>query len=339
MRTYIILLLLFIGLSAFSQRSENLFSLVFYNIENFYDTITTVGGSGNDFTPESQKQWNSERYLKKVDDIGKVLSAIGDNELPEIIGLSEVENKRVLQDLIKSDYLRKGNYEIIHKDGPDARGIDVALLYRKDEFIYSGSEFIHITFPFDSSLTTRDILHVTGKLSDGRDIHLYVNHWTSRVGGQRETESRRMYCAVALRRSIDMVLSRDSRARIVLMGDFNDDPTNKSLMNVIQSTNKRKNISIGEFYNLMYDEHNLSQTGSYLYQGEWYMYDQIIISPNLLTAVEGFRCTYESGKVFRQDWMMVTNNKGVASPKRTYEGNKYSGGISDHLPVYLRLKK
>jgi predicted extracellular nuclease len=339
MRIAFFYVLLLICLPIFSQKSESIFTLVFYNTENLFDTIDSRDTDDIEFTPGSLKKWNTQKYLKKVNDLGKVLSSINENELPEIIGLAEIENIKVLQDLLNTQYLRKVNYGIAHKDSLDKRGIDVALLYRKDEFKFSGNDFIHVPFPFDSTLKTRDILHVYGKLSDGSDMHFYVNHWSSRDGGQRETEVRRMYCAVALRRNIDMVLSKDSNARIVIMGDFNDEPTNKSLMSVLQSANKRKNLSVGEFYNLMYDAHNLTQTGSYYYQGIWNMFDQIIVSQNLITAVEGYRCNYESGKVFRKEWMMFTNNSGVSEPNPTYGGNEYFGGISNHLPVYMLLTK
>ena len=339
MKNTIIFLLLIYCSVATPQQPESRLTIVFYNTENLYDTLDAPGTDDSGFTPGGVKKWNSQKYFRKVNDLGRVLSSIDEKKLPEIIGLSGVENIRVLQDLVRSKPLEKAGYEIVHKDSPDKQGSDVAFLFRKDQFRLSGKDFIPVQFPFDSSLTIRDILHVYGELSDGRLVHFFVNHWSSRDGGQRETESQRMYCAVALRRAVDMLLSRDSRARIIIMGDFNDEPTNKSLMNVVQCSNKRKNIAVGEFYNLMYDQHNLNPTGSCFYQGSWSMMDQIIVSPNMLSAFSGFGCNYESAKVFQKDWMIISKKEGVPEPHATYDGDTYSGGVSDHLPVYVVLEK
>jgi len=333
----IFLLILHFNLQA--QNKSDDFVIMFYNTENLFDTIDSKDTEDTEFTPGSEKHWNSERYQKKIENIAHVIAAVGDKSLPDIVGLAEIENKQVLEDLIGTDYLKKGNYGIVHEDSPDERGIDVALLYRKDRFDFGGYEKIPVSFPFDSLMTTRDILRVYGKLPDGEEINFYVNHWSSRYGGQKETEAKRMYCAVALRRSVDMLLTRDANAKIVIMGDFNDEPTNKSIMNVLQATNKRKNISVGEFYNLMYDKHNLSDTGSYYYRGSWNMLDQIMVTRNLLTNTSGYHCNYDSGKIFSEDWMMYTNKNGEVSPNRTYGGSNYFGGYSDHLPVYLILTK
>jgi len=309
-----------------------------YNVENLFDTIDTPGYDDIEFTPASKKQWTSEKYEKKLLDLSKVISAVGRDKLPDIVGLIEVENLMVLENLINTRALKPGKYGIVHEESPDARGIDVALIYRKDRFKYEGHVKIPVSFPFDSTEKTRDILYVYGKAPDGLDIHFFVNHWSSRNGGERETEPKRMYCAVALRRSVDLLLSRDSRARIVIMGDFNDEPSNRSIMGVLQSTNKRKNIWVGEFYNLFYDKHNLTPEGTYFYRGNWNMLDQIMVSHTLLNAANGYSLNYDSGLIFKADWMLYKAKNGEISPNRTYGGDNYYGGISDHLPVYVELQ-
>ncbi len=338
---FIAIIISFFAHSMRAQDEEpgDLFTVVFYNVENLFDTIDHPAFEDEEFTPESEKDWNTERYNKKLTDISRVLSETGKGELPEIIGLAEVENKKVLEDLVNTSSLLSGNYGIVHEEGIDRRGIDVALLYRKDEFRNVKFETIRIDFPFDSSLTTRDILYVSGRASDGNDLHVFVNHWSSRYGGMRESEPKRMYCAVALRRKIDFLLSVVSDPRIIIMGDFNDEPTNKSLMYILQAANKKKNIGHGDLYNLFYNRHNENSYGSYNYRGTWNMLDQIIVSYSMINRPEAYSCDYDDGRVFSREWMIYETDEGLKVPDKTYGGPNYYGGISDHFPVLLRLTK
>jgi len=323
------------GLQVIAQ--NNPFVIMSYNVENLFDTLDTPGTDDIEFTPSSKKLWNTEKYNKKLTDLAQVISSTGKAALPDIVGLIEVENRKVIEDLINTSSLKPGGYGIVHEESPDARGIDVALIYRKDRFKYEGHVKIPVAFPFDSIEKTRDILYVHGRAPDGMDLHFFVNHWSSRVGGEKETEPKRMYCAVALRRSVDLLLSRDSKARIIIMGDFNDEPTNRSVMAVLQASNKQKNISVGEFYNLMYNKHNLTPEGSYYYRGNWNMLDHIIVSHSLLNVKGSYGCKYDSGQILKAEWMLYKAKGGEISPNRTYGGDQYFGGISDHLPVYVVL--
>jgi predicted extracellular nuclease len=309
-----------------------------YNLENLYDTIDDPGTRDEEFTPGSPKQWNTDKYLKKLEGISTVISSIGKGILPDVIGLEEVENRKVLEDLINQPLLKKAGYGIIHEESADPRGIDIAMIYRKDRFHYEGHFMIPVAFPNDSTAIARDILYVYGKAEDGLDIHFFINHWNSRIGGVKETESKRMYSAVSLRRNLDLLLSRDPRARIVIMGDFNDEPTNRSIMSILLATGKRKNISPGELYNLFFDQHNQGIEGSYNYKGTWNMLDQIILSYSLIAPSSGLGCDYNSGKILKEEWMLYTDSNGIKVPNRTYGGNEYFGGVSDHLPVYVRLE-
>ncbi len=334
---YIACFLLILNISVNARKDK--FTIVFYNVENLLDTINSPGIDDEDFTPKGEKKWDSVKYYKKLTDIARVIGSVDQENLPEIIGLAEIENRSVLKDLINTPTLSKGNYAIIHEDGPDPRGVDVAFLYRRDRFKYISHRSISITFPFDSNLKTRDILYVCGTAPDGKDMHFYVNHWSSRLGGIRESETKRMFSAVNLRRDMDMLLSKDSRSRIIIMGDLNDEPTNQSIMNVLHASGKRKNIGPADLYNLYYEQHNLGQTGSYYYSGRWNMLDQIIVSYNLISQKGMYSCGYESGQVFMQDWMLYENKDKVKIPARTYGGPVYYGGVSDHLPVYLTLTR
>ena len=319
-------------------RNKN-FTIVFYNTENLFDFEDDPLTQDEGFTPGSEKKWDKEKYLKKTQDISKVLSSIGKRDLPAIIGLAEVENEKVLIDLINTENLSKGNYGIVHYDSPDKRGIDVAMLYRKDLFKVESHKSIPINFPRDTILT-RDILMVKGKTNDSENLFVFVNHWKSRSGGMAVTANKRNYSAVVLRKAVDSILNFEPKAKIVILGDFNDEPTNRSIHQILQANNKRKNRSQRDLYNLMYDMHNLNDLGSYHYSGSWNMLDQIIISQSLLDTKQGYFTDFEGGEIFNEEWILYNNSKaGTWTPNKTYGGNTYFGGISDHLPVYVVLRR
>lgn len=338
----ILFLSLFIGLnlSAFCQKNvKDDLTVIFYNVENLFDTLDSPDTDDAEFTPGSEKNWNREKYNKKIQDISRVLSSVNTRELPEIIGLAEIENLEVLTDLINTEDLRRGDYKIIHRDSPDDRGVDVALLYRKNELKKVNHDFLRVSFPFDTTLHTRDILHVEGTSRDGEKIHFFVNHWSSRYGGTLESEPKRLECALVLRKKLDSILNEEKDPRFVIMGDFNDEPTNKSLMKVLLACDKRKNIYPGDLYNLYYDRHNLRNVGTYNYRGTWNMLDQVIVSYNMLNHKDFYSCDYEDAQIVSEEWMIYKNSNGVKVPNRTYGGPNYYGGISDHFPVFVRFVK
>lgn len=304
-------------------------TVVFYNVENLFDTINDPVINDEEFLPEAEKEWNSERYAKKLADLSRVLGAVNPEELPEIIGLCEVENRQVVEDLAATAPLAQGNYQTVHIDSPDKRGIDVALLFRKGEFKLIHHEALLV----DPGFETRDILHVYGKL--GKDkIHLFVNHWPSRWGGLEKSQPNRLVAAETLKTKVDELLADDPEAKIIIMGDMNDEPDNKSLAEVL---NAQAPNSKAELYNLMIplDEQH---KGSYNYRGNWNMLDNLVVSASVLRG-KGFVVTDQLGQVFQQEWMEYRNKKGQVSPNRTYGGPNYYGGISDHFPVYLQLNR
>ena len=320
-------------------QAENTFTIVSYNVENLFDTIDNPKTIDEAFLPGSAKKWNMGRYNKKIHDIAWVISLINVNELPELVGLVEVENKTVLNDLVHSRFLKKGNYKFIHEDSPDKRGIDVALLYRPDEFQYINHKIFRIRFDFEPETTTRDILYVKGILNSGEYLHVFVNHWSSRREGIELSEPKRLYTASVLRAKVDSVLSKDKKAKIVIMGDFNDEPENKSLYQVLNASNNLKAKSSGELYNLMFDK-SLNGIGTYNYRGNWNMLDHIIVSQTLLHAKKAYRVSIDGGMIYKNRQMLYDNVKtGQMTPSKTYGGPNYYGGISDHFPVYVQLRK
>ena len=285
-------------------------TFVFYNVENLFDITDQPGKNDEEFTPAGEKHWNQDRYLKKLEDLSRVLSSVNEKELPEIIGLCEVENEKVISDLKNTDKLASGNYRIVHYESPDVRGIDCALLYRPDEFQIINRYPIHVGFVDEPDYKTRDILYVKGKAKNEEEFHIFINHWPSRTGGTSESEKERIEVAALLRSKIDSVFNVNSKANIVVMGDMN-------------------------LVNLMYPD-DLQGKGSYHFQGEWNMLDNLIISSGLLDD-EGYKSLDKKGFIFHEAWMEYKNNDGISAPNRTYGGSRYYGGVSDHFPVCFGL--
>lgn len=312
------------------------YTVAFYNVENLFDTINDPIKWDDDFTPKGKLKFTAERYSKKLEKLSSVLSAIDTLNLPSIIGLCEVENRTVLEDLISQDNLKSGNYAIAHSESPDKRGIDCALLYKKDDFQYLNHEVINIQFPWEPDYKTRDILNVTGIM--GTDtLHIFVNHWPSRRGGQKKSEKNRVFVAKQLKKAVNKIQSKNEHAKIIIMGDFNDEPNNVSVTNTLLATNNKESKKASDLYNLMYDL-QANGKGSYNYRGNWNMLDNLIISKELIYASNGLKTNYSAGKIFTEHWICYKTKNGEYAPNRTYVGPKYYGGYSDHFPVYFKLK-
>ena len=334
--TILISFLILVSMTAFSQRNVNTLVVVSYNVENLFDTINSPLFDDDAFTPAGSKKWTSDRYEKKLNDLAMVFDSIPGRELPAVIGLAEIENRKVLEDLIDTRGLQKGKFEIVHEDGVDPRGIECALLYRPELFRYISHEYIPIKDSIDPEYLYRSILYVEGEEPGGDTIHLFVNHWKSRSGGLEITERQRILFAHTLREHLDLLFAREANSKVIVMGDFNDEPTNRSIIQGLSALNKRQNIQPGELYNLFYDSHNLERRGTYNYRGTWNMLDQVIVSYSLLNQEHSLTTGFEQGKIFSQEWMLYDNEKyGAKLPSSTYGGPNYYGGPSDHLPVYV----
>lgn len=322
------------GNNRMSEKQEELNrAVVFYNVENLFDIYDNPLRDDDDFTPRGYKKWTKERYETKLDRIIEAFELLPTT--PAIIGLVEVENKDVLNDLIDEPYFNEMEMGVVHHDSPDRRGIDCALLYDKSVFQVLEEEKIEVTMKEDREYRTRDILHVNGMLN-GSETHVFVNHWSSRREGILETEPRRMQAASILRKSIDAILDEDENANIVVLGDFNDHPDDKSLEYILQA--KESGYAEGrELINLLYDEHE-NGDGTIVHQGDWMVFDQVIISQSIYDGSNGIAIKENDAFILDDKKLIFTARNGYQKPNATYGGPKYYGGYSDHLPVYIIVK-
>ena len=311
--------------------------VTFYNTENLFDTIDNPNTLDNEFLPNGKKQWNTERYQDKVSKLAHVLSSISDKKLPDFIGLCEIENKAVVDDLSKNKQLKKAKYSIVHYESPDARGIDVALMVAKKRHKVLYSRPIHVGLPDDKRFKTRDILYVKVFHKCAKDtLHVFVNHWPSRRGGMEKSEHKRKAAAQALKNITDSLQKQNSKANIIIMGDFNDEPDNASISEVLQAYPAKIDPKINKpLLKNLAAELDKEGKGSYYYsyQKQWNMLDQIIISGNMLSTEASIKALSTSQQIFQAEWLIYTSKSGDKSPSRTY-GRTYYGGYSDHFPVY-----
>lgn len=323
--------------STSEKAKDGVHSIAFYNVENLFNLTHDEGKNDKDFLPTSEKRWDEEKYWQKQRNLAKVISKLGDSDGPEILGLCEVENSEVLEDLIKQKDLKSGKYGYVHFESKDYRGIDNALIYKKSVFTVTNSRTFQVDFP-GGDYTSRDILLVSG-LFEGDEIHFLVNHFPSRRGGQAQSEPKRILVATKLREVVESLMTVNPNAKIVIMGDFNDETTDKSIQQVLMAKGKNFDASKGELYNAMANLENEGQ-GSYNYKDNWQMLDQIIMSNNMFEAKTGWDYIYNSSAVYSPEFMKQTEpEKYKGYPNRTFAGRKYLGGYSDHFPVYIQIEK
>lgn len=311
--------------------------IMFYNVENLFDTENDSLKMDEDFLPDGIKRWTTGRYWTKIEHIYKTVLAVGGWNPPAIIGLCEVENRSVVYDLVNRSPLRKLNYQIIHEDSPDNRGIDVALLYRETDFRPVYHEAINIKFPFDEEVRTRDILYVKGILHLHDTLHIFINHWPSRSGGQQQSEPRRVYTGTVLKQKTDSILNICPGANIIITGDFNDEPEDISITTGLNAQTDTTHISPHNLYNLMYPYLH-KNTGTEKHQGHWAILDQFVVSGALLNVKNKLTVHQKRGFIFYADYLLEEDKRYMGMmPFRTYAGPRYLGGYSDHLPVYIDL--
>ncbi len=308
-------------------------TVAFYNLENLFDTQDDPKINDQDFLPTSPLQWDDARYRTKLSQMASVIEQLGSPNGPDVLGVSEVENARVLQDLVAQPALASRGYRIIHFDSPDPRGIDVALIYKPDRFQPTVQKAVPVILP-DTAMGTRDVLLVSGKLN-GEPITFLVNHWPSRRSGSVSIR-RRYAVADMVRGLVDTELATNPQARVLLMGDFNDFPTDSSITQHLRASYDAKTLPNGQLFNALYDAHQRGE-GTHFYRKKGTVLDQMMLSPGLM-GNDGLHFI-GTGNIYKPARILSTEEKYAGEPLRTYAGKKYLGGFSDHLPIYLTLTK
>lgn len=329
-----LLLLLTVAPHTFSQLPFDSIKVVSYNVENLFDCIDDSLTNDTEYLPGNIRGWNYTRYKTKIDHIARVICNIGGWNPPAIIGLCEVESDKCLRDMTRYSGMKNLGYRYIHYESPDARGVDVALLYQPSLYKIQASKPIKVQLAGD--IKTRDILYAKGTLINKDTLHIFVCHFPSRLGGELESEDKRNEAAGTLKLHTDSILKAQPMANILVMGDFNDYPTSESIQHTLaainpESTEKKSNTYL---YNMATPLH-ADGKGTHKDSGEWGMLDQIIVSGNLLNGkqLECGKC-----KVYDADFLLEKDMNYLGKkPFRTYNGMQYQAGYSDHLPVYIDM--
>ncbi|MEG0807240.1 MAG: endonuclease/exonuclease/phosphatase family protein [Alistipes sp.] len=321
------------------------YKVVFYNFENLFDTIRDPSIHDEEFQPDAPKKWNSAKYFKKLGNLERVLFDIAamDKDYPVVIGTSEIENRSVLEDVIAQPKLAPANYRIAHFDSPDARGVDVAFLYRPDVFKLEGSAPIPFHMPDQPNFRTRDFVTMWGTI-DNEPFFFLVSHWPSRLGGKEASAPKRLAAAEQIRGIIDSVQKANPAVKVVVMGDLNDDATDASVVDGLRAKGNIKEAKQGDTFNPFI---NLLKSGygTLAYRDSWNLFDNIIVSENLASGSNGelkIQRVGDSkfyGGIFRRPYMIQKEGQFKGYPLRTYVGNDFQGGFSDHFPVYINIAK
>lgn len=330
--------------SAILSQEREMFRVAFWNVENLFDTERDSLKNDEEFLPGAMRGWHRGRYKKKLSDVARVITAVGEWSPPALVGLCEVENSRVLDDLTLYSPLRAHQYKYVMTESADLRGIDVALLYQKHQF----KMLNHICIRPDirkGEHPTRDLLHVTGLTPLLDTLDVFVVHFPSRSGGAKASEPRRLRVAALLKTTVDSLIRMRQEPRILIMGDFNDYPNNRSIAEILHVHSPDENPDRSALYHLLSRKMKArnetqrhksgSAGGSYKYQGEWGLLDHLIVSGLLLDRTTSFYTEEVRADVFSPSFMLTEDERyGGVQPFRTYNGIRYQGGYSDHLPVY-----
>lgn len=342
-KTFLTLLMLSVFFAIFAQKP---YMVVFYNLENFFDTINDPETRDDEFTPDGSRKWNTVKYNKKLNNMERVLFDIASVQktYPAVIGVSEVETRGVLEDIVSTPKLAPANYRIVHYDSPDRRGIDVGFLYRPDIFKLEGSAEIPFKMPGQPNFLTRGFVTMWGTIDD-EPFFFLVSHWPSRLGGKEASSPKREAAGRAIRMIKDSVLKNNPSTKVVIMGDLNDDATDKSIVDpdCLGAKAKVKDLQTGDFYNPFIDVFKAGM-GTLAYQDSWNLFDNIIVSENLVNDKEGLRLKKSDGSkyngyIFRRPYMVQQSGQYRGYPLRTFVGTNFQDGFSDHFPVYIYIGK
>ena len=334
-KIYLTILSILFTINLFSQDTLTIMS---YNVENLFDTRDDSLYNDSEYLRGGLRGWTYERYRQKLYNIAKVVAAAGEWNPPFLIGLCEIENYNVLYELTNKTGLQNIGYKIIHYESPDARGVDVGLLYLPNKFKPVSSRPIRVQLPNKQS-TTRDILYASGTLTNGDTLHVFVNHFPSRLGGELESEPRRLAVARYLREAVDSLFVINDKAKVLILGDFNDMPDNNSIVKVLGAnpfSADTTQVVDRKLYNITYKFHKEGR-GTYRFQQQWNMLDQIIVSAALLQGGGKTEVLEKSTQIFSPEWLLEDDKPVGKKPFRTYIGMRYNGGFSDHLPVLVDI--
>jgi len=338
--TIILVLLSFITVEA-QNKQYKIVSAGFYNLENLFDTVDDPKINDEEFLPDGKKAWTEDKYQEKLGNIAYVISQIGIGDVSgglSFLGVSEIENRNVLEDLVKQSAIANRDYQIIHYDSPDFRGIDVALLYNPKHFQPIDHKAIPlILFDNGKRRYTRDVLYVKGILDNTDTIHVLVNHWPSRGGGEKRSAPSRNKAAQLCRMVYDSLIAINPETKLLIMGDLNDDPTSPSIKSFLKAKPNLKSLEKGGLFNPYHDLYRRGQ-GSNAYRDAWSLFDQIIISePFVNKDQKGY--TFLKANIFNKDFLKNQSGQYKGYPFRTFDFDNYQGGYSDHFPAYIYLVK
>ncbi|MBQ0116072.1 MAG: endonuclease/exonuclease/phosphatase family protein [Bacteroidales bacterium] len=326
------------------DRKYNMYGVMFYNLENLFDTINTNGTYDLEFSPQGARQWNNDKYWKKQHNMAYAISQMtsqGTPNGPTILGVSEIENITVLQDLVRQPELKSRHYQIIHHDSPDRRGIDVAILYDPLNFKVLNVTYQKLYIDSYPTFRTRDQVCVTGMLA-GDKISVLINHWPSRLGGQEQSSYLREATAALARHTIDSLLTDDPNQGIILMGDLNDDPQDKSCAEVLGGKRNIKDVKEpNDVYNPWWEKLDKG-IGTLAYKGQWNLFDQIVMTEHFTRYVDSKekpQLTFVRAEVLNRDFLKTREGDRQGYPLRTYSGGVFLNGYSDHFPTEIFLVK
>ena len=339
---FMLLMLVLVSTAASAQTKLNGYAVGFYNLENLFDYTHDEGKNDYEFLPDGSYHWNEMKYTHKLHNMARVLSEMGTDKIPDgcaFIGVSEVENAHCLTDLVAQPALKAHGFKFCHIEGPDRRGVDCALLYNPKYFTVKNVKLVPYVpeLAKDSTFKTRGFLTVSGELAD-EHVTVIVCHWPSRFQGSfyRETAGKEV------RVLKDSLLRDDPNVKVFVMGDMNDDPTNKSMHEGLCAKEDIDKVKAGEMYNPWYNTLVLGHTGTLKYNGSWNLFDQIVMTPNLLNQngkKDFTTLKYISHQIFRRDYLFQETGKYKGNTKRTTAGGVWLDGYSDHLPVVVYLAK
>ncbi len=333
----ILLLLLFAVNPSFAQTNRRVYPIAFYNLENLYDAVKDSSINDDEFTPKGANTWTEAKYQQKIKNMARAIRAIGSpssNLGPIALGVAEIENRRVLEDLTRDPQLRELGLKIIHHDSPDRRGVDVGFLYNPEFFTPYRDQAYSFHLPENPGFKTRDQLLISGTIA-GDTVHIIVNHWPSRYGNK--SSGLREFAAGITKGICDSLYRENPEAKIIIMGDLNDDPKDKSVKDVLQAKKNPQDVPTQGLFNTMWKFYDKG-IGSLGYQGQWNLFDQIIISRPLLdNKNKGLR--FVKAEIFNRDFLVQQEGRNKGYPHRTFSGGVFINGYSDHFPTLIYLVK